>query len=122
MTYAAFKHLHLMVVAITAILFVIRAGGLMAGMQWVGKPVIRVVHHCVDLLILLSALGLCYHLSQWPFYNSAWISAKFIGLIAYMVLTALAMRRHSLPGLALAAVFLAYTAWVAINKVPFPSF
>lgn len=122
MTYEAFKHLHLMMVAITAVLFVVRAGGMLVGMQWISKSAVRVTHHCVDLLVLLSALGLCYHLSQWPFYNSAWISAKFIGLIGYMVVTALAIRRHSFVGLVLAAVLLAYTAWVAINKVPFPGF
>jgi len=122
MSYMAFKHLHLLAVALTVIFFVLRSGGLLMGVQLVNKTWVRISHHVVDLVVLISALGLCYFLAQWPFYNSAWVTAKFLGLLGYMGFAAFALKRHKLIGLALAAVFLIYTAWVGVNKVPFPGF
>lgn len=122
MGYMAFKHLHLLAVALTVLFFIVRSGSLLAGLQWVNKTWVRISHHVIDLVVLTSALGLCYHLAQWPFYNSAWVTVKFLGLVAYMGLAAYALKRRRFVGLLLAALVLIYTAWVGVHKVPFPGF
>ena len=118
----AFKHLHLLAVVLTVVFFVIRSGGLLFGWQALANRGVRSLHHAVDLVVLVSALGLCYYLTQWPFYNSAWVTAKLFGLLAYMGLAAYGLKRSNFIAVALAAACLAYTAWVAVNKVPFPGF
>ncbi len=122
MSYMAFKHLHLLAVVLTVVIFVFRSGGLLLGWQALAKSWVRSLHHAVDVVVLVSALGLCYYLSQWPFYNSAWVTAKFVALFGYMGLAAYGLKRRQFVALALAAVFLVYAAWVAVNKVPFPGF
>jgi uncharacterized membrane protein SirB2 len=122
MSYMAFKHLHLLAVVLTVVFFVVRSGGVLAGLQWVNKTWMRISHHVIDLVVLISALGLCYFISQWPFYNSGWVTAKLLGLVGYMGFAAFALRRQKITGLVIAAAFLIYTAWVAVNKVPFPGF
>ncbi|WP_416886860.1 SirB2 family protein [Marinospirillum sp.] len=120
MSYMALKHLHLMVVGLTLVFFVLRSGGLLIGMQWVGRTWARIVHHVIDLTILASALGLAAHLSQWPFYNSAWMTAKLLALVGYMLLTAIAIRRQKALLLLPALVLVLYAGWVGVSKTPLP--
>ncbi|WP_162299786.1 SirB2 family protein [Marinospirillum perlucidum] len=116
----AFKHVHLLFVGLTFLLFVVRSGGLLLGFHGVNKAWVKRSHHLIDLLVLLSALMLCYTLNLWPFYNSDWVTAKFVGLLVYMGLAGFALRRRSYAGLLLALLLLFYIVWVAINKQPFP--
>lgn len=122
MSYMALKHLHLLTIVISLLLFVTRGGFALLGAQWIHRNWIRIPAHLNDTVLLLAALGLCYHLAQWPFYNSAWLTAKVVGLVAYILLGTIAIKRGKLWAFALSLVTFVYIGWVAVNKVPFPGF
>jgi len=122
MGYAAFKHLHLLTITISVIFFTIRGASALMGARWIGNKWVRLFAHSNDTLLLIAALALCYHLGLWPFYNSAWITAKVLGLLAYIGFGTLVIKRGKPWAYALALLSVAYIIWVAINKTPFPAF
>ena len=73
----------------------------------------RVVPHVVDTVFLGTGLLLAWRLSQWPFVD-AWLTAKVLGLAAYVVLGTLALRRARTDAGRLAAFLaaLAVFAWI----------
>lgn len=52
---------------------------------------LRITPHIIDTLLILSAGILAIILQQYPFVNS-WLTAKTIGLIAYIVLGVIGLR------------------------------
>lgn len=122
MSYAALKHFHLLTIFLSLSLFLIRGALSLQKIHWVRNKPVRLLVHTNDTLLLASALGMCHYLGLWPFYNSAWITAKVVGLLVYIGLGTLAIRKSSVVGYLLALVTLGYIIWVAINKAPFPSF
>ncbi len=66
---------------------------------------VRVLPHVVDTLLLASAVGLTVMLQQYPLAHG-WLTAKVIGLLAYIVLGMVALRHGRAKGLRA-------TAWVA---------
>ena len=52
---------------------------------------VRIAPHVVDSLLLASALWLSWLLQQYPFVD-AWLTAKVLGLLAYIVLGSIALR------------------------------
>jgi threonine/homoserine/homoserine lactone efflux protein len=53
---------------------------------------VRVVPHVNDTLLLVAAIGLSIVLQQYPFVH-AWVTAKVLGLLAYIGLGMFALRR-----------------------------
>jgi uncharacterized membrane protein SirB2 len=84
----------------------------------------RILPHIIDTLLLASAIGLALRIHQYPFVH-AWLTAKVIALLFYIVLGGIALRYgKSLRTRALAyagalAVF-AYIVGVAVTRQPFP--
>lgn len=122
MGYEAFKHLHMLTITISVVFFIIRGASALMGAEWIRNKWVKIIAHGNDTILLIAALGLCYYLNQWPFYNSAWVTAKVVGLLAYIAFGTIAIKRGKLWAYALALLSVAYIAWVAINKVPFPAF
>jgi len=84
----------------------------------------RILPHVVDTVLLVSAIALMLRIAQYPFVH-AWLSAKVLALLAYIVLGSIALRygktwrvRVLSYGLAL-AVFL-YIVLVAVTRNPVP--
>ena len=57
-----------------------------------GKRVLRVLPHVVDTLLLASALWLV-SVMHLPFLQTPWLVAKVVGLVLYIVLGSVALRR-----------------------------
>ena len=82
----------------------------------------RVLPHVVDTLFLVSGIALLVTLNGGPL-TQVWMLAKIAGLLAYIVLGMLALRRGRTEGtrnaafVAAIAVF-AYTYGVALSKSP----
>ena len=82
----------------------------------------RILPHVVDTLLLVSAIALALRIAQYPFVH-AWLTAKVLALLAYIVLGSLALKRgrtRRARGFAFAAalgVFL-YIVAVAITRNP----
>jgi uncharacterized membrane protein SirB2 len=87
-------------------------------------PLTRVLPHVNDSLLLFAAVGMAWiaHLS--PLHH-AWLMAKLVGLLAYIVLGSIALRRGRTRGiraLAFAGALgaLGYIVAVALARSPLP--
>lgn len=117
--YSAFKHIHLLTVALSLGLFTLRGIWMLLDSDKLQKRWVKIVPHIIDTLLLVSAIGLMFQISQYPFADS-WLTAKLLGLIAYIVLGTIALKRGKTKGtrvIALVAAFgvIAYIVGVAIR-------
>jgi uncharacterized membrane protein SirB2 len=94
--YFLIKSVHVWSVVLSISLFVLRGGLMLAGSRALHWPVLRYTPHVVDTVLLTSALMLTGIIHQYPFANG-WLTAKVIGLVLYVVLGSLALRRGSTP-------------------------
>lgn len=117
--YAAFKHIHLLTVALSLGLFTLRGIWMLLDSDKLQKRWVKIVPHIIDTLLLASAIGLMFQINQYPF-SEGWLTAKLLGLIAYIVLGTIALKRGKTKGtrvIALVAAFgvIAYIVGVAIR-------
>jgi uncharacterized membrane protein SirB2 len=87
-------------------------------------PLARKLPILVDSTLLLSALCLATLSSQWPF-QQAWLSAKLLGLLVYILLGMIALhwgrtRLQRGIGLAAALMVFIYLLSVATQRSPTP--
>ena len=86
------KTIHLATVAISLGLFLIRGLWMMQGSNLLSRKWVRIVPHINDTVLLISAIILAIQIQQYPFVH-AWLTAKVLALIAYIVLGTLALKR-----------------------------
>lgn len=116
------KHAHLALALVSISGFVLRGAWMMTGSARLDHKAVRIVPHVVDTLFLLSGIALVVQLSL-PVMQSPWLLAKFAGLVAYIVLGAIALRRGAtLPVRQIAFVgalaAFAYIVGAAVSKSP----
>lgn len=92
--YSALRHLHLTTVALSLCLFVLRGIWMLAESPQLRRRWVRIVPHVIDAVLLASAIGLAAILRQYPFAQG-WLTAKVLGLIVYIVLGSIALKRGS---------------------------
>jgi len=92
MSYLAVKHLHMSCVAISGALFLLRGGWMLADSGMLARRWVRVLPHVVDTLLLASAIVLAWWSGQYPLAQN-WLTAKLLGLIAYIALGTIALKR-----------------------------
>ena len=124
MDYLLLKHLHVSFVVLSATGFVGRGVGVLIGAGWVGGGWVRGVPHIVDAGLLGSAVALAWALRAAPFYDD-WLTAKVLGLLAYIVLGTYALKRGrtrqtKAAAFAAALLVLGYIVSVALTKRPNP--
>ena len=122
--YAALKHLHLTTIVVTFILFVLRGVWMMADSPRLQARWARVVPHVNDTLLFSSGLGLAIMLGQYPFVD-AWLTAKLLALLLYIVLGTIAIKRGRTRGVRIGAWIAAllvfgYMVSVARTHSPLP--
>ncbi len=124
MTYTLLKQLHLVTIAITLALFVLRGVWMMRESPRLKARWVRIAPHVNDALLLASGLGLAFLMQQYPLVHG-WLTAKFFALIAYIILGTIALKRGKTKPqriaawIAALAVF-AYMAAVARAHAPWP--
>jgi uncharacterized membrane protein SirB2 len=124
MTYIAVKTIHLVAVAVSFSLFFIRGLWMMRDSPLLGRRWVRVVPHVNDSVLLAAGVWLAVLLRQVP-GESAWLTAKLVGLVVYIALGMLALRFLRSKGqrisawLAALAVF-GYIVAVAVTHSPLP--
>ena len=120
--YLALKHFHITCVVLSGAGFALRGAWALAGSPLARARLARVLPHVVDSCLLLSAIVLAWMAGQYPFVHG-WLTAKIVGLLAYIGLGMLALK----PGRPLAlrgaafVVALATFSWivsVALSKNP----
>ena len=122
--YLPLKLLHLTAVAVSVALFAWRGVLMLAGSARLNARVLRIAPHAVDTLLLASAALLCVAVREYPFV-AAWLTAKLLGLIAYIVLGAIALRYGRTRGVRIAALLaalcvIAYIIGTAVHHDPNP--
>ncbi|NLO81122.1 MAG: SirB2 family protein [Xanthomonadaceae bacterium] len=122
--YLGIKHLHITTVYITIALFVLRGIWMVFSPGMLEKRWVRIVPHINDTVLLLSAIALAVMLRQYPFVHG-WLTAKVIGLVVYIGLGMVALRRGKTKAVRIAAFFaalvtIAYVYSVARAHHPWP--
>jgi uncharacterized membrane protein SirB2 len=113
MDYVLLKQAHISFALISIAGFVLRWAWSMKGSRWACHRLTRTVPHVIDTLFLASGLGLAFTIEQYPFV-SGWLTAKVIGLLAYILLGMAAMSTR-IPRSVRVAGFLAAVssfAWI----------
>ena len=122
MPYIALKHLHVTFVALSGLLFLVRGIWMLRASPNLEQRWARIVPHIVDTLLLASAIGLAVVSHQYP-GQMPWLTAKVVGLVAYIVLGTIALKRGRTQGVRTAAFVgalacFAYIVAVALTKNP----
>jgi uncharacterized membrane protein SirB2 len=122
MLYAALKALHIGCVIASILGFALRGVMMLRDSPLLQARFVRIAPHVVDTLLLASALWLAALIGQYPFVQG-WLTAKVLGLVAYVVLGSVALKRaRSKPvraaAFALALATAAYIVSVALTRDP----
>ena len=122
MGYLLLKHLHVTFVTISIVGFALRGIWMLTDSPLLNRLWVRVIPHVNDTLLLAAASGLSIVLQQYPFVHG-WVTAKVIGLLAYIGFGMFALRRGRSKavrtGFWLAALAsFAYIVSVALTKDP----
>lgn len=119
--YMALKHTHLLLVALSLSLLLLRFFLSLKGSPLLQRKFLKIVPHVVDTLLLLSAVGLMLTISQYPFV-SPWLTEKLFGVLAYIALGVMALKGRTVLlrsfGLAGALGWLVLVVKVAVTKQP----
>lgn len=90
--YLPIKHMHLSLVAFSVLFFIIRAILMFAKKPIHDKKWAKMTSRIVDTILLISAITLCFIISQYPIADN-WLTEKVICLIAYIILAYIALYR-----------------------------
>ncbi len=113
--YLIAKNIHVGSVILSLGGFAARGALMLIGSPMLNARFVRIAPHIVDTVLLASALWLAWIIRQYPFVNG-WLTAKVIGLIAYIVLGAIALRRGKAKAVRIAAfVAAAATAFYIVS-------
>ena len=118
--YVFVRALHIGCAALSIAGFAARGMLMLVDAPLLRRRFVRVAPHVVDTVLLASAVWLAWFIGQVPFVHG-WITAKVLGLLAYIVFGTLALKRGRTKGVragaftaALASV--AYIVWVALTR------
>ena len=126
MDYLFLKYVHVSCVILSGCGFVLRGVWMLADSPLLRQRWVRVFPHVVDTALLASAIALAIISSQYPLAQSWW-TAKVIGLIAYIVCGAIALKRGKTKKVravffVVALLIFAYIVLVALNRSPLAVF
>lgn len=122
--YMALKHTHMLMAYLSIALFLVRGVLMLVDSGWLRKTFFRIFPHVVDTLLLVSAIALLFIVQQYPLVDH-WLTAKVAGLIAYIALGVVALKRGRTFGIRLGAfigaiVVFGYIYSVALSRHPLP--
>lgn len=126
MEFAVLKVIHVIAAAVSYALFVVRGIWMINGSPRLGERWVRIVPHINDTLLLAAAIGMTLLLREYP-GSHAWLTAKVAGLLVYIGLGMVALKRgrtrrtRIAAWLAAQAVFF-YIVAVALTRNPLPWF
>jgi uncharacterized membrane protein SirB2 len=90
--YFAVKFLHVACVVLSLAGFAARGALMLGRSPLLQVRFVRVAPHVVDTALLASAAWLSWFIAQYPFVH-AWLTAKVLALVGYIVLGSVALRR-----------------------------
>jgi len=111
MNYPLLKMVHVACVAASYMLFLLRGVWMIRGSALLQQRWVRIVPHLVDTVLLGSAIALAIAIGQYPLTDD-WLSAKVAGLLLYIVLGSIALKRGRTRRIRVAS-------WIAAQSVFF---
>lgn len=105
-------------------LFFVRGVWMLSDSPRLQQRWVKILPHLIDTTLLASALTLAWMSSQWPFMQP-WLTAKVFGLLLYIVLGTIALKRGKTRQVRVTAWLLAlatfgYIVAVALTRSPVP--
>ena len=122
MSYILLKHLHVTAVAVSGAGFLLRGLLMLRDSPLLQRRVFKILPHVIDTILLGSAIAMAVISAQYPFVQP-WLTAKFFGLLAYIVFGMMALKRGRTKGqraawLLAALLAFAYIVSVALVRDP----
>ena len=122
MLFTLVKQLHVAAVAVSLTGFALRGGLMLRGSPLLDARFVRIAPHVVDTVLLASGIWLAWLTQQYPFVQP-WLTAKVLGLAAYIGFGMVALRRgktRTARGVffALALCAAAYIVGAALTRDP----
>jgi uncharacterized membrane protein SirB2 len=102
MSYSLLYATHVAAVAVSVALFVFRGALMLREAPLLQSKPLRIAPHVIDTVLLVSALALAAMIHQYPFVDG-WLTAKVAGLVAYVVLGTIALKRGRTKRIRIAA-------------------
>jgi uncharacterized membrane protein SirB2 len=111
--YETLRAAHVAAVVISIGLFALRGAWMLADSPLLTTRVVRILPHVVDTVLLAAGVGLAVLSHQYPFVQP-WLTAKIVGLVLYIVLGSIALKRGRSRGVRILALTaaLAVVAWI----------
>jgi len=111
--YILIKSVHITAASLSILLFSVRLYWSVRGHAMLQQRWVRVVPHVIDTLLLVAGISLMVMLNAWP-QQQPWLAAKLVGLLVYIGLGTIAIKRGRSPGVRLAAGLLAVLTFMMI--------
>jgi uncharacterized membrane protein SirB2 len=123
-TYTLLKYLHISCVSLSGGGFMLRGIWMLQRSPLLARRWVRIAPHVVDTALLASAIALSVLIGQYPLQQS-WLTAKVLGLVVYIVLGTVALRRGRTRGIRTAAfggalLVFAYIVAAAVTRSAAP--
>lgn len=120
--YALLKGVHVACATTSIAFFIVRGVWRMVSPERLSRRWVRIVPHVVDTALLASAIALALLLGSAPLADG-WLTAKVAGLLVYIALGTIALKRGRTPATRAVAFVaalgtFAYIASVAVTKSP----
>ncbi|MGF1726242.1 SirB2 family protein [Photobacterium nomapromontoriensis] len=123
--YTTVKHLHLIAIALSVLLFVVRYVLMMANSTFNEKKFLKITPHVVDTVMLLTGVALIFITGFMPFTEAgSWLTQKLSCVLAYIALAYFTLKIGSNKVFKTFAFFGALgwvmaAAKIAMTKTPF---
>lgn len=120
--YMLLKNLHITLATLSISGFILRGVLMMRASPLLRRRVARIAPHLIDTLFLATGIGLIMEINLAVLQN-AWLVAKLLGLVLYIVLGMIAMRFGRTPqvrtlAFVTAVAMFAYIVGAALSKSP----
>jgi uncharacterized membrane protein SirB2 len=114
--YLTLRLLHVIFAAVTLSGFVVRGYWMIVDSDWLDRRTTRIAPRIVDTLFLATGIGMLITISLNPF-SQPWLMAKFAGLMLYVLLGTVAIKRGSSRFVRIAArATFAYIVGVGLTR------
>lgn len=116
MDYLTIKHIHMTAVGLSLALFVLRAWWSVNESAMLQSRWVRIIPHIIDSVLLAAGVTLMVMLRFWP-HQHPWLMVKLVGLVAYIVVGTIAIKRGKTRRSRAMAAFVAVAIFVYIIGV-----
>ncbi|WP_048305509.1 SirB2 family protein [Halomonas sp. PR-M31] len=121
-SYLLIKQIHMLAAGLSIALFILRAWWSVRESPQLKRRWARILPHVIDTVLLTAGVTLMILLQAWP-TQQPWLAAKLIGLVAYIGVGTIAIKRGRTPatrGVAalIAIAIFAYIVGAAITHDP----